>query len=78
MSGIYDEVEIEDMTFDAEKSMFTYPCPCGDKFIMTLEDIENGEEIASCPGCTLRIRVVYTLYEDVLKLIKKDSVLPDS
>lgn len=68
MSTVYDEIEIEDMTFDAENAIFTYPCPCGDKFVIALEEIEDGEEIANCPGCTLRIRVVYTTYEDVLKL----------
>lgn len=32
MSNIYDEIEIEDMDFDEETGIFTFPCPCGDKF----------------------------------------------
>ena len=31
-TGIYDEVEIEDLDFDEEDGIFYYPCPCGDKF----------------------------------------------
>jgi diphthamide biosynthesis protein 3 len=36
MAAFYDEIEIEDFTYDEEKEMFTYPCPCGDKFQITL------------------------------------------
>lgn len=38
MAGVYDEVEIEDLDFDEETGIFTYPCPCGDKFQITLVD----------------------------------------
>ena len=59
MSGIYEEVEIEDMTWDAEIFTYFYPCPCGDKFSITLEDLYDGEDIATCPSCTLRVRVIF-------------------
>jgi hypothetical protein len=36
MQSVYDEVEIEDMDFDTETQIFYYPCPCGDKFQITL------------------------------------------
>jgi diphthamide biosynthesis protein 3 len=29
--SIYEEVEIEDMIYDPETRIYTYPCPCGDK-----------------------------------------------
>ena len=31
----YDEVEIEDMTWNEKLQAFTYPCPCGDLFQIT-------------------------------------------
>jgi hypothetical protein len=34
--SVYDEVEIEDMDYDASKKTYFYPCPCGDKFFITL------------------------------------------
>lgn len=34
--SVYDEVEIEDMDYDAEDKIFYYPCPCGDKFQISL------------------------------------------
>lgn len=34
--GAYDEVEIEDMTWNEELQAFTYSCPCGDVFQITL------------------------------------------
>jgi diphthamide biosynthesis protein 3 len=30
--SIYEEVELEDLDFDPIKQLYTYPCPCGDKF----------------------------------------------
>jgi hypothetical protein len=57
--SIYEEVEIEDMNYDPEECIYTYPCPCGDKFSIELEELHDGEDIALCPSCTLRIRVIF-------------------
>jgi diphthamide biosynthesis protein 3 len=57
--SIYEEIEIEDMTFDPDELVYTYPCPCGDKFRITLEELWDGEDIAKCPSCTLRIMVIF-------------------
>ena len=55
----YDEIEIEDMKWDSELETFFYPCPCGDRFQVRLEELMMGEEIARCPSCSLMIRVIY-------------------
>lgn len=34
--GAYDEIEIEDMTWNEELQAYTYNCPCGDLFQITL------------------------------------------
>ncbi len=57
--SIYEEIEIEDMEYDPKELRYTYPCPCGDKFRVTLEELWDGEDIAICPSCTLRIMVIY-------------------
>ena len=57
--SIYEEVEIEDMVFDEKDLIYTYPCPCGDRFRITLEELLDGEDIAKCPSCSLRIMVIY-------------------
>jgi diphthamide biosynthesis protein 3 len=57
--SIYEEIEIEDMDYDSKEHVYTYPCPCGDKFRITLEELWDGEDIAKCPSCTLRIMVIY-------------------
>ncbi|WCJ33818.1 Diphthamide biosynthesis protein 3 [Euphorbia peplus] len=61
----YDDVEIEDMPWNEELQAFTYPCPCGDLFQITKEDLRVGEEIARCPSCSLYITVIYNI-EDFL------------
>ncbi|KAJ9324369.1 hypothetical protein DTO027B5_4220 [Paecilomyces variotii] len=45
--SIYDEVEIEDMTFDPNLQIYHYPCPCGDRFEIAIADLRDGEDIAS-------------------------------
>jgi diphthamide biosynthesis protein 3 len=57
----YDDVEIEDMEWNEDIQAFTYPCPCGDLFQITKEDLKIGEEIARCPSCSLYITVIYNL-----------------
>jgi hypothetical protein len=57
--SIYEEVEIEDLDFDPITQIYTYPCPCGDKFTISLEALYEGEDIATCPSCTLRIEIIY-------------------
>ena len=35
MSVFHDEIEIEDFEYNEEEELYTYPCPCGDEFIIT-------------------------------------------
>ena len=55
----YDEIEIEDMIFHKETSLYTYPCPCGDQFEILLQDLRDGEDVAVCPSCSLMIKVIF-------------------
>lgn len=59
MSVYHDEIEIEDFEFDEETEIYHYPCPCGDRFEISKDDLFEGEEIATCPSCSLIIRVIY-------------------
>ncbi|KAF7559212.1 hypothetical protein G7046_g4937 [Stylonectria norvegica] len=59
--AIYDEIEIEDMTFDEVLQLYHYPCPCGDKFQISIDDLRDDEDIAVCPSCSLMIRVIFDL-----------------
>lgn len=57
---IYDQVEIEDMSFDAASGMFHYPCPCGDRFQVSINDLWTEEtDIAACPNCGLEVTVLF-------------------
>ena len=65
--SVYDEIEFEDLFFNADTKQFTYPCPCGDEFIISMQELLEGEDIAKCPSCTLQIRIIYEV-EDVEEL----------
>ncbi|KAK9861817.1 hypothetical protein WJX84_002819 [Apatococcus fuscideae] len=43
----YDDIEIEDMEWSDNLQAFTYPCPCGDLFQISREELQAGEE---CSG----------------------------
>ncbi|KAI6001630.1 zf-CSL-domain-containing protein [Pisolithus orientalis] len=59
MGAYYDEIEIEDMTWDEVKGVYHYPCPCGDRFEISRKQLANYEDVATCPSCSLVIRVIY-------------------
>ncbi|KAI0065113.1 zf-CSL-domain-containing protein [Artomyces pyxidatus] len=59
MGAYYDEIEIEDMAWDDEKRVYHYPCPCGDRFEISRKQLANYEDIATCPSCSLIIRVIF-------------------
>lgn len=40
---LHDEVEVEDMEWSEELQAFTYQCPCGDLFQITLEELAAGK-----------------------------------
>jgi len=69
---LYEEIEIEDMTYDPETLMYSYPCPCGDRFKIHLDDLWDGEDVADCQSCTLFIQVIYE-EEDLPPLPDEDS-----
>jgi len=56
---IYDEIEIEDMTYDKTLQIYHYPCPCGDRFEIAIASLRDGEDIAVCPSCSLMVRVIF-------------------
>jgi len=59
--SFYDEIELEDLTYHPATQLYTYPCPCGDKFEISLADMRDGEEVAVCPSCSLQVRVIFDL-----------------
>ncbi|CAG8818241.1 19484_t:CDS:2, partial [Racocetra persica] len=48
-----------DFEFEEKTQTYHYPCPCGDRFEITMTDLLDGEDIARCPSCSLMVRVIY-------------------
>ena len=78
--SIYDEIEIEDMTYHEATTLYTYPCPCGDQFEISLCDLRDGEDVAVCPSCSLTIKVIFEAVRiDQKYAVNENSTLiPDS
>jgi hypothetical protein len=63
------EVDLDDMT--EGENHWTYPCRCGDRYAITIGDLEEGLSVVQCAGCSLCIRVVY--YEEEIDQEKSDE-----
>ena len=54
----YEEVLLSEMTFEEAEGMYYYECPCGDLFEISQEELDQGQDIAHCPSCSLTLRVL--------------------
>ncbi|KAI9505511.1 hypothetical protein GGI25_000986 [Coemansia spiralis] len=61
---IQDEVDLDDMDFDEEIRVFSFPCRCSSQYEISEDDLDEGREIAPCSGCSLKIKVLYDVAED--------------
>eukprot|EP00633_Aureoumbra_lagunensis_P007573 CAMPEP_0197315126 /NCGR_PEP_ID=MMETSP0891-20130614/36882_1 /TAXON_ID=44058 ORGANISM="Aureoumbra lagunensis, Strain CCMP1510" /NCGR_SAMPLE_ID=MMETSP0891 /ASSEMBLY_ACC=CAM_ASM_000534 /LENGTH=115 /DNA_ID=CAMNT_0042803923 /DNA_START=121 /DNA_END=465 /DNA_ORIENTATION=+ len=59
LDDVYENIPLDQMKFHAEKSLFTYQCPCGDLFEIYLDEMYEGENIAHCPSCSLIVKVIF-------------------
>lgn len=69
---IHDEIEIEDFKYDPETDTFQYPCPCGDEFLISREELMEGGKYAKCPSCSLMVLVIYNP-DDLKSIIEVKS-----
>lgn len=85
MAVYHDEIEIEDFEYNEEEDTYYYPCPCGDQFqitkvskcycrykgdnVMLQDELRAGEEVATCPSCSLIVKVIYNPVRFMLKPI---------
>ena len=51
----YDAVDLLDMT--EGEDIFSFPCPCGDNFIISVINLLDNEDVADCASCSLILKV---------------------
>lgn len=79
MTVYHDEVEIEDFEYDEDEDIYYYPCPCGDQFQIAKADLIAGEDEATCPSCSLVVKVIFnkaTFAASQEELVKSNTELP--
>ena len=70
LSGL-DTIDLDDMQFDSDKSVWYYSCRCGNEkgYLITEDDLEkeaeHGEIITGCGGCSLWLKVVFQQADEV-------------
>jgi len=61
------------MEFDEELEGYLYDCPCGDEFYISLDDLKKGINIAECPSCSLKIRIIFDHQKFLQSLLGSSS-----
>ncbi|EGC28867.1 hypothetical protein DICPUDRAFT_13347, partial [Dictyostelium purpureum] len=57
--SVSDEVDLDDMEYLEEEGQYTYPCRCGDQYIITEDQLSEGNDVVCCSGCSLSIKIIY-------------------
>jgi len=55
------EVDLDDMAYDESARAFSYPCRCGDAYVVTEDQLQEGCDELQCGSCSFRIRVSYIM-----------------
>ncbi|OZJ04880.1 hypothetical protein BZG36_02523 [Bifiguratus adelaidae] len=63
LNAITNDIDLEDMDYDASTGSYTYPCRCSGAFMITETDLENGVEMVTCDMCSIRVRILYDVLE---------------
>jgi len=50
--------------FSPQEDFFVYPCRCGNAFLLDFSDIDAGNHLLACPGCSETIRVDYEVVDE--------------
>eukprot|EP01102_Stenamoeba_stenopodia_P003491 TRINITY_DN1354_c0_g1_i1.p4 TRINITY_DN1354_c0_g1~~TRINITY_DN1354_c0_g1_i1.p4 ORF type:complete len:150 (-),score=35.55 TRINITY_DN1354_c0_g1_i1:39-488(-) len=60
--AIAEEVDLEDMQLhetSEEAVSYSWACRCGCSYVVTEDQLAAGQDVVSCSGCSLHIRVLY-------------------
>ena len=54
----YDSAHLSE--FELREDGLFFQCPCGDEFLLTLDDFKAGKRVAQCPTCSLTCAIECT------------------
>ena len=72
--AVHEEVNLSEMEFDEELEGYLYDCPCGDEFFISIQDLKKGLNIAECPSCSLKLRVLFDFQTFIKQFEKSDKL----
>ncbi|KAI8092746.1 DNAJ heat shock N-terminal domain-containing protein [Halteromyces radiatus] len=58
------DVDLDDMEYDESNRIFSLICRCSGSYVISEEDLEQGNDVICCDNCSLRIRVLYDIIDD--------------
>eukprot|EP00026_Physarum_polycephalum_P021837 Phypoly_transcript_25388.p1 GENE.Phypoly_transcript_25388~~Phypoly_transcript_25388.p1 ORF type:complete len:134 (+),score=24.10 Phypoly_transcript_25388:103-504(+) len=59
--AVSEEVSLDDMQLSesGEEAEYSWPCRCGDKFVVSDAELDEGADLVFCRSCSFAIKIVY-------------------
>ncbi|KAG0087040.1 Diphthamide biosynthesis protein 4 [Podila epicladia] len=61
---VNDDIDLDDMDYDGESSVYTSPCRCSGEYIISEDELELGVDTVVCSTCSLIVRIHYEVADD--------------
>ncbi|KAG0360282.1 Diphthamide biosynthesis protein 4 [Podila minutissima] len=61
---VNDDIDLDDMDYDEESSVYTSPCRCSGEYIISEDELELGVDTVVCSTCSLIVRIHYEVADD--------------
>ncbi|KAF9377189.1 Diphthamide biosynthesis protein 4 [Podila verticillata] len=61
---VNDDIDLDDMDYDEESSIYTSPCRCSGEYIISEDELELGVDTVVCSTCSLIVRIHYEVADD--------------
>jgi diphthamide biosynthesis protein 4 len=58
------DVDLDDMEYEEQECVYSLMCRCSGYYVISENDLEQGNDVICCDNCSLRIRVLYDVVED--------------
>lgn len=68
-----DSFEVMESQHGSDSATFYYPCRCGNGFYIDEQQLQNGQDIVACTGCSEQIRILWQDGQAKEQVLKQDD-----
>ncbi|KAF9585468.1 Diphthamide biosynthesis protein 4 [Lunasporangiospora selenospora] len=61
---VNDDIDLDDMEFDEEAGIYSFPCRCSGEYAISEDELELGIDTVTCSTCSLIVLIHYEVADD--------------